>query len=65
MENPASKVKLFRAYQQDIAMLEDEINQWLAENSDTQIIHMAQSEICKNRGWDIIVTFLYKKPADI
>jgi hypothetical protein len=53
------KVKIFKSIQQDMTILEDEINQWLKDNSDIQIIRMTQSEIGSKQGRDVVITILY------
>ena len=45
-------------------MLENEINQWLADNSNIQIIHMTQCEMSSKQGRDIFVTMLFKESPD-
>jgi hypothetical protein len=45
--------------QMDLSMLENEINQWLDENSGIQIIHLTQSVISSKRARDVILTILY------
>ena len=55
------KVKFFSGFHQDYATLENEINKWLADNSDVQIIHLTQCEISSKQGRDIVVTILYKE----
>ena len=45
-------------------MLETEINQWLADNSNIQIIHMTQCEISSKQGRDIVITMLFKESLD-
>jgi hypothetical protein len=54
------KVKFFSGFHQDYATLENEINKWLADNSDVQIIHLTQCEISSKQGRDIVVTILFK-----
>jgi hypothetical protein len=58
------KVKIFKSIQQDISVMENEINQWLYENSDIQIIQLAQSEIGPKRARDVALTILYTEPFD-
>jgi hypothetical protein len=55
------KVKFFSGFHQDYATLENEINKWLADNSDVQIIHLTQCEISSKQGRDIVVTILFKE----
>ena len=58
------KIKFFSGFQQDFAVLENEINQWLAEHSDIQIIHLTQCEIRSDQGRSIVVTMLFKEFID-
>ena len=45
-------------------MLETEINQWLADHADIDIIHMTQCEISSKQSRDIVVTMLFKESID-
>ncbi|MGD8801441.1 MAG: hypothetical protein PVJ44_23195 [Desulfobacterales bacterium] len=60
MKSATHKIKFFSGFHQDFATLESEINQWLAEHPDIQIIHLTQCEISSRQGRDIIVTMMYK-----
>ena len=60
MKSANHKIKFFSGFHQDFATLENEINQWLAEHTDIQIIHLTQCGISPRQGRDIIVTMLYK-----
>jgi hypothetical protein len=60
MKKAAHKIKFFSGFQQDFATLEREINRWLAEHSDIQMIHLTHCEISSRQGRDIVVTMLYK-----
>jgi hypothetical protein len=62
MTKSLHKVKIFKSIQQDISIMENEINQWLNENSDIQIIQLTQSEIGSKRARDVILTILYTEP---
>jgi hypothetical protein len=64
MTGAVHKIKFFSGFQQDFATLENEINQWLADNSHVQILHMTQSEISSKQGRDIVVTFLFQESLD-
>jgi hypothetical protein len=64
MTKPLHKVKIFKSIQQDISIMENEINQWLNENSDIQVIQLTQSEIGFKRARDVILTILYTEPHD-
>ena len=55
------KVKFFSGFHQDYATLENEINKWLADNSNINIIHLTQCEISSKQGRDIVVTILFKE----
>ena len=55
------KVKFFSGFHQDYATLENEINHWLADNSDVHIMHLTQCEISSKQGRDIVVTILFKE----
>lgn len=58
------KVKIFKSIQQDVSMMENEINQWLSDNSGSQIIQFTQSEIGSKKAKDIIITILYAAARD-
>jgi hypothetical protein len=60
---PSHKVKIFKSIQQDIAIMEDEINQWLSDNSDIQIIQLNQSEIGSKRSRDVVVSIFYTESS--
>ena len=64
MTKSLNKIRFFSGFHQDFAMLETEINQWLADNSNIQIIHMTQCEISSKQGRDIVVTILFKESID-
>ena len=64
MTSAIHKIKFFSGFHQDFAMLENEINQWLADNSNIQIIHMTQCEMSSKQGRDIFVTMLFKESPD-
>jgi len=61
MTSAIHKIKFFSGFHQDFAMLETEINQWLADNLNIQIIHMTQCEISSKQSRDIVVTMLFKE----
>ena len=58
------KVKIFKSIQLDISIMEDEINQWLNDRPDIQIIQLSQSEIGSKRGRDVIITIFYAESLD-
>ena len=64
MTGAIHKIKFFSGFHQDFAMLETEINQWLADNSNIHIIHMTQCEISSKQGRDIVITMLFKESLD-
>ena len=53
------RVKIFKSIQQDISIMEDEINQWLSDNSGIQVIQLTQSEIGSKQGRDIVISIFY------
>jgi hypothetical protein len=53
------KIKIFSVYQ-DISALELEINDWLAQNPNTRIIEMLQTQSNTTQGWNLIITVLYE-----
>lgn len=64
MTGAIQKIKFFSGFHQDFAMLETEINQWLADRANIQIIHMTQCEISSKQSRDIVVTMLFKESID-
>ena len=64
MTSAIHKIKFFSGFHQDFATLENEINQWLIDNSDIRIIHLTQCEISSDQGRDIVVTMLFKESFD-
>jgi hypothetical protein len=64
MTKSLNKIRFFSGFHQDFAVLENEINQWLAEHADIQIIHMTQCEMSSEPGRDIVVTLLFKESPD-
>ena len=64
MTSAIHKIKFFSGFHQDFARLENEINRWLADNSNIQIIHMTQCEMSSKQGRDIFVTMLFKESLD-
>jgi hypothetical protein len=64
MMKTVSKVRFFTGIHQDIAILENEINQWLADNPAIEIKQLAQSEFGSKTGWDIVVSVLYTTSFD-
>ena len=58
------KIKCFSGIHQDISILENEINQWLAHDPDIEIAQLTQSEFGSKTGRDIVLTILYKAPFD-
>jgi hypothetical protein len=64
MTKSLHKVKIFKSIQQDITIMEDEINKWLNDNSNIQIIQLTQSEIGSKRRRDTIITILYSECPD-
>jgi hypothetical protein len=59
------KIKFFSGFQKDFAILESEINQWLAEHPDIHITHLTQCEMNSEQGRNIVVTVLYKEILDV
>ena len=53
-----------KSFHQDISIMKNEINQWLNDNFDIQIIQLAQSEIGSKRSRDTVVTILYSESPD-
>jgi hypothetical protein len=53
------KIKIFSVYQ-DIAALELEINDWLAQNPNIRIIDFVQTQTNTSQGWNLIITILYE-----
>jgi hypothetical protein len=60
MTSAIHKIKFFNRFQQDLATLENEINQWLADNPDIHIIHLTQCEMNSEQGRNIVVTMMFK-----
>lgn len=61
MTGAVHKIKFFSGFHQDFATLENEINQWLTDNSDIHIIHLTQCEISSKQSRDMVVTILFKE----
>jgi hypothetical protein len=61
MTSTIHKIKFFSGFHQDFARLENEINQWLIDNSDIHIIHLTQCEISSKQSRDIVVTILFEE----
>jgi len=53
------KIKIFSTLQH-AAVLEEQINAWLAENPKVRIIHMLQTESNRPEGWNLSITLLYE-----
>jgi hypothetical protein len=53
------KMKIFSTFQ-DVAAIEVEINDWLAENANIRIIQVLQSEQSTPPGWNLIITIFYE-----
>lgn len=64
MTSALHKIKFFSGFHQDFAVLENEINQWLADHANIEIIHMTQCEISSKQSRDIVVTMLFKESLD-
>jgi hypothetical protein len=64
MMKTVSKVRFFTGIHQDIAILENEINQWLADNPAIEIKQVTQSEFGSKTGWNIAVCILYSAAYD-
>ena len=45
MAKSLNKIRFFSGFHQDFAILENEINEWLADHANIEIIHMTQCEI--------------------
>jgi hypothetical protein len=59
MDSVVRKVKIFAALQ-DVAALEVEINDWLADSQNVRVIQMMQSETSTPQGWNLIITIFYE-----
>lgn len=59
MANPPGKIKIFTTYQRDFSTLETDINQWLSDNADIQILQIMQTESSGDTGWDLVITVHY------
>jgi len=64
MKDAIHRIKFFSGFHRDFAILETEINQWLADHADIDIIHMTQCEISSKQSRDIVVTMLFKESID-
>jgi hypothetical protein len=64
MTGALNKIRFFSGFHQDFAMLENEINEWLADHANIEIIHMTQCEISSKQSRDIVVTMLFKESID-
>jgi hypothetical protein len=64
MTKSLNKIRFFSGFHQDFAILENEINEWLADHVNIEIIHMTQCEISSKQGRDIVVTILFKESID-
>ena len=64
MTRALNKIRFFSGFHQDFAVLENEINRWLAEHANIEVIHMTQCEISSKQGRDIVVTMLFKESPD-
>jgi len=64
MTKSLNKIRFFSGFHQDFAVLENEINQWLADHTNIEIMHMTQCEISSKQGRNIIVTILFKETID-
>jgi hypothetical protein len=64
MPGALTKIRFFSGFHQDFAILENEINEWLADHVNIEIIHMTQCEISSKQGRDIVVTILFKESID-
>ncbi|MGD2037871.1 MAG: hypothetical protein PVH28_08310 [Desulfobacterales bacterium] len=65
MTGALNKIRFFSGFHQDFAVLENEINQWLADHPNIEIIHMTQCEISSKQDRDIVVTLLFKETIDL
>jgi hypothetical protein len=57
------RVKIFTAYH-DVAAIEQDINDWLAQNTGITIQRMLQSESWHDQRWNLVITFLYLPAQD-
>jgi hypothetical protein len=58
MASQALRVKIFTAYH-DVAAIEQDINDWLAQNAGIKIERVLQSESWHDQRWNLLITFLY------
>jgi len=56
----AKKIKIFAAYQ-DVAAIEQDINDWLSQNPNILIVSVTQSETnVPPQGWKLVISILYE-----